>query len=203
MVGYINLFTAKFSFLPAVRTTPTLTPARPSIQEQLGTGYDFRELRWGWHHSHTAVPDARNANCRGRTIPPWNRHYENETTSLCPVIADKTVKSLEAEAIHIFRDVAADAKNPVFPYSVGKDSATTHHHPSLSLLTASGWRGIGSGTVLTLSDLHFHDLRHEAISRLFELGLNIPEVAVIPGHKDPRMLFRYTHVRAEELVKRL
>ena len=54
-----------------------------------------------------------------------------------------------------------------------------------------------------LSDLRFHDLRHEAISRFFELGLNIPEVAVISGHKDPRMLFRYTHLRAEELVERL
>ena len=54
-----------------------------------------------------------------------------------------------------------------------------------------------------LVDLRFHDLRHEAISRFFELGLNIPEVAVISGHKDPRMLFRYTHLRAEELVGRL
>ena len=54
-----------------------------------------------------------------------------------------------------------------------------------------------------LSDLCFHDLRHEAISCFFELGLNIPEVAVISGHKDPSMLFRYTHLRAEELVGRL
>ena len=54
-----------------------------------------------------------------------------------------------------------------------------------------------------LSELRFHDLRHEAISRFFELGLNIPEVAVISGHKDPRMLFRYTHLRAVDLVNRL
>ena len=54
-----------------------------------------------------------------------------------------------------------------------------------------------------LFDLRFHDLRHEAISRFFELGLNIPEVAVISGHKDPRMLFRYTHLRAVDLVNRL
>ncbi len=54
-----------------------------------------------------------------------------------------------------------------------------------------------------LSDLRFHDLRQEAISRLFELGLNIPEVAVISGHKEPRMLFRCTHLRAEELAGRL
>jgi integrase len=35
-----------------------------------------------------------------------------------------------------------------------------------------------------LDDLHFHDLRHEAISRLFELGLSIPEVVLISGHRD-------------------
>ena len=54
-----------------------------------------------------------------------------------------------------------------------------------------------------LFDLRFHDLRHEAISRFFELGLNIPEVAVISGHKDPRMLFRYTHLRAASLIPKL
>ena len=54
-----------------------------------------------------------------------------------------------------------------------------------------------------LSDLRFHDLRHEAISRFFELGLNIPEVAVISGHKDPRMLSRYTHLKAEHLIQKL
>ena len=54
-----------------------------------------------------------------------------------------------------------------------------------------------------IKDLHFHDLRHEAISRFFEKGLSIPEVALISGHKDVRMLFRYTHLRAEDIVKKL
>ena len=54
-----------------------------------------------------------------------------------------------------------------------------------------------------LRHLRFHDLCHEATSRFFELGLNIFEVAVISGHKDPRMLFRYTHLRADDLVDRL
>jgi len=35
-----------------------------------------------------------------------------------------------------------------------------------------------------MSDFHFHDLRHEAISRLFERGLNIAEVSAISGHKE-------------------
>ena len=52
-------------------------------------------------------------------------------------------------------------------------------------------------------DLRFHDLRHEAISRLFERGLNVPEVAVMSGHRDPRMLFRYTHPRPEDIARKL
>lgn len=52
-------------------------------------------------------------------------------------------------------------------------------------------------------DLHFHDLRHEAISRFFEKGLSIAEVALISGHKDFRMLFRYTHMKAEEVALKL
>lgn len=54
-----------------------------------------------------------------------------------------------------------------------------------------------------LEDFHFHDLRHEATTRLFERGLNIMEVASITGHKDLRMLRRYTHLQAEELAKKL
>ena len=54
-----------------------------------------------------------------------------------------------------------------------------------------------------LENLRFHDLRHEATSRFFEKGLNPVEVATITGHKDTRMLMRYTHLRAEDLVKRL
>jgi integrase len=54
-----------------------------------------------------------------------------------------------------------------------------------------------------LSDLHFHDLRHEAVSRLFERGLNVVEVSSISGHKELRMLGRYTHLRAVDLAHRL
>ena len=54
-----------------------------------------------------------------------------------------------------------------------------------------------------ITNLHFHDLRHEAISRFFERGLSVPEVALISGHRDYRMLFRYTHLRAEDVAKKL
>lgn len=51
--------------------------------------------------------------------------------------------------------------------------------------------------------LRFHDLRHEATSRLFEHGLEASQVAAITGHKTLAMLARYTHLRAEDLVKKL
>ncbi len=54
-----------------------------------------------------------------------------------------------------------------------------------------------------LHDLRFHDLRHEAISRLVEAGLGDQEVAAISGHKSMQMLKRYTHLRAEDLVSKL
>jgi integrase len=54
-----------------------------------------------------------------------------------------------------------------------------------------------------LHDLRFHDLRHEATSRLFEHGFNVMEVAAITGHKTLQMLKRYTHLRAEDLAKKL
>ena len=44
---------------------------------------------------------------------------------------------------------------------------------------------------------------YEATSRSFEKGLNVMEVAAITGHKDVRMMQRYTHFRAEDLAKKL
>ena len=54
-----------------------------------------------------------------------------------------------------------------------------------------------------IEDFHFHDLRHEATTRLFERGLNIIEVSSITGHRDLQMLRQYTHLRAEDLAKKL
>jgi integrase len=52
---------------------------------------------------------------------------------------------------------------------------------------------------LNIADLHFHDLRHEATSRLFEAGLSIEQVALVTGHRDWKMLRRYTHLKPEGL----
>lgn len=54
-----------------------------------------------------------------------------------------------------------------------------------------------------LDDLHFHDIRHEAVTRFFEKGLNMMEVSTISGHKTLQMLKRYTHLKAEDLARKL
>ena len=46
-------------------------------------------------------------------------------------------------------------------------------------------------------DLTFHDLRHEAISRLFEHGLSVPQVMAISGHQTASQLFRYVQLQQE------
>jgi integrase len=55
-----------------------------------------------------------------------------------------------------------------------------------------------------IEGLTLHDLRHEATSRLFELGcFELPEVAAITGHRTWAMLKRYTHPRAKELARKM
>ena len=65
----------------------------------------------------------------------------------------------------------------------------------------SAWQNLIKRT--GIADLRFHDLRHEAISRFFEYGLTVPEVALISGHKDYRMLQRYTHLKPEQVALKL
>jgi integrase len=52
---------------------------------------------------------------------------------------------------------------------------------------------------LKIKDLHFHDLRHEGTSRFFEAGFSIEQVSLVTGHKDWKMLRRYTHLKPEAL----
>lgn len=50
-----------------------------------------------------------------------------------------------------------------------------------------------------IDDLKFHDLRHEGISRLFEKGYQIQEVAIVSGHKSWNSLKIYTNLKPESL----
>lgn len=47
--------------------------------------------------------------------------------------------------------------------------------------------------------VRFHDLRHKAITDFFGIGLNVPQVALMSGHRDWQTLKRYTHVKAADV----
>lgn len=81
------------------------------------------------------------------------------------------------------RAIRANEDDRIFP----------HHHKS------AGTAFTRACTTLGIEDLHFHDLRHEGTSRLFEAGFAIQQVALVTGHKDWKMLRRYTHLKPESL----
>lgn len=85
---------------------------------------------------------------------------------------------LPEPALRIVRTMPRNAAE-IFPYSV-------------DAIGAAFTRAVAS---LGIDDLHFHDLRHEGVSRLFELGQSIPRVAAVSGHRSWISLKRYTHLR--------
>ena len=72
--------------------------------------------------------------------------------------------------------------------------STDHVFPVTDVALRQSWERLRNRA--NLIDFTFHDLRHEAISRMFEKGLNVPEVASISGHKTASQLFRYVQVNA-------
>ena len=58
-------------------------------------------------------------------------------------------------------------------------------------------------TKLQFDNLRFHDLRHEAISSFFELGLSVPEVQLMSGHRTLDQLMRYSHASAEQIKQKV
>lgn len=104
--------------------------------------------------------------------------------------------------------IVRDMKNP--GEKIGNDVATTLTPEALQLIDL---QPVTQGTIwpynaesvsasftrackfLGIDDLHFHDLRHEGISRLFEMGWSIPRVACVSGHRSWSSLKRYAHLR--------
>jgi integrase len=122
-------------------------------------------------------------NTKDRTIIVRNRKHPSQKIG-----NDQTIPLLAVKGIDTYKLLTKQPKTSerCFPYN------------SRSVGTAFT-RAVRA---LKLNDLHLHDLRHEAISRLFEAGYRIEQVALVSGHRDWAMLKRYTHVKAVDLHKR-
>lgn len=96
-------------------------------------------------------------------------------------IGNDVMTRLDPVALRIIqkRRTTPDQTGAIFPYNAKSVSAV--------FTRACQFLGI--------EDLHFHDLRHDGVSRLFEMGWNIPQVSQVSGHRTWTSLKRYTHMR--------
>jgi integrase len=85
---------------------------------------------------------------------------------------------LPAEALQIIQSMSSNT-DEIFPFTTD----------------AIGMSFTRACQLLGIEDLRFHDLRHDGVSRLFEVGRSIPQVAAVSGHRSWTSLKRYTHLR--------
>ena len=97
-----------------------------------------------------------------------------------------------------------------------KEKGKVTHRPNPAFLTSEGkkrvWQVTSDGLRKAfecarqkagLEHLHWHDLRHEAISRFFDMGLTLPEVQSISGHSTPEELSRYSHASGQSILDKI
>ncbi len=110
---------------------------------------------------------------------------------------------LSSVALGIVKERGANRKagDLVFPEFWDGDSSEAGLRRASSRMSGR-WRTVAR--LAKCPDLHFHDLRHEATSRLFErTTMTDTKIAKITGHRDPRMLLRYANLRASDLADEL
>lgn len=119
----------------------------------------------------------------------WRQVDLKNQTAFLPLTknGDSRTVPLSSKAIAILRALPRTLSGQVFPVT---PNALKH-----------AWtRACASAKII---DLHFHDLRHEATSRIAEKLPNLIELASVTGHKDVKMLARYYHPKAEDLALKL
>ena len=119
----------------------------------------------------------------------WANVNFEKSVAFLPITknGDSRYVPLSSKAIRIIKSLPRGIDGRVFPLNKG----------TVSILFLRAARRA------KVEDFHFHDLRHAAITRLASIFSNPMEIAAISGHKSLSMLRRYTHLKAEDLVKKL
>ena len=113
---------------------------------------------------------------------------------------------LSSAAVGVLKEIGPKARGPVFhfdPHTYTRAWRRAVDRARTSYVADCKARRVDPDPHF-LVDARLHDLRHEGASRYAEKkGFNTIELAAITGHKDLRMLKRYTHPDAKELAKRM
>ena len=118
---------------------------------------------------------------------------------------EKRIVSLSGEAVRILSGLTRRIEGAVWgmePDSITQAFNRAVSRARLAYENECQGRGIKPDPSY-LTGIRFHDLRHEATSRLFELGLDASRVQKITGHKTYAMLSRYTHLKAEDIAQEM
>jgi len=120
----------------------------------------------------------------------WEHFDQKRSLAFLPETKNGEARAvpLSSKAIEVLKALPRAIKGPVLPV----ERLTLYH----AFIAAAQRAGV--------EDFTFHDLRHEALSRLAERGdFSVLEMAAVSGHKTLQMLKRYTHLQAENLAKKL
>jgi integrase len=104
---------------------------------------------------------------------------------------------LSKRAIAVLKGLDKEDNEQVFPMSL---NVLRNQYERARTYSKERWTQPG---INPFDDLRFHDIRHESISRMSDLGLNVIELASVSGHKTLAMLKRYTHPCQHTLLKKL
>jgi integrase len=119
----------------------------------------------------------------------WHEVNFQKRTAYIPLTKNGTSRTvpLSSEALAILNSLPRSLDGRVFPIN----------GPNLSLHFEK------ARTKAELDDVHFHDLRHMAITRMAEKLPNLIELSAVSGHKSLAMLKRYYHPNPEQLAEKL
>lgn len=185
----------KLKALLSASRNPWVAPAfELAIETSLRQGALF-SLHWGW-------VDLKNRVVR---IPAEARGADNK--GVPPVLP------LSTRAVNVLRNLAATSEGAEARLARSMDGPPNIRRDLKGPVFATSVNAVICVWKRTLRDaskrdpdlltLRWHDLRHEAASRLFEKGLHPLEVASITGHRSMQMLKRYTHLKPETLLEKL
>ena len=170
---------------------PSSTPGRNRMlnEEELGRLFIQLEKISPWYKPLTEFA-LETAMRRGELMSLlWVNVNFEKSVAFLPLTknGDSRYVPLSVKAIGILKLLPRGIDGRVFPLSKG----------TVSVLFLRATRRA------KISDIHFHDLRHMALTKLSEKFTNILELASISGHRELKMLQRYVHIKAEDLVKKL
>lgn len=179
-----------------------VNPVKEIRQPTMGEGRSRRVTSAEWQRLVDAV-----AKCRNKFVFPFIQFAIQTAMRRGELVA------LRWDQINLDRRtlLIPEAKNgysrtiPLTDEAIQILFSLPHRDGSVFRISTNGFKLSWSRILVRskIENLHFHDLRHEAISRFAEMGLTTVELAAISGHRDLRMLARYTHIQPSALARKL